>query len=338
MAGPESLRGAEKAALFLAALGEEASASIVKNLPVAQLAKLGAALRKIEKLDPESERVVLGESRRILRDPKGRDAGGGDLARRILTRALGADQADRFLGDEQEEAARASLASAPASKIAAFLSKEAPLTIAVVLRQLPAKLAAETLAALPEDRRPGALKGIAGAECAPPALVRRISLVLRKHLADPDAGGPAAAEEEDKDAGLLHAVEMLRAMGRAKGREILATIEADDPETATRIKDRLFLFEDLSHLPARSLGEVLRGVDARKLALALKGTEEAIRDKFLGALSERAAQMIREEMEYLGGARVEEIEEAQKEVRDVALQLEAAGTLNLEETDHAPAA
>ena len=337
MAGHASLRGAEKAALFLAALGEEASASIVKNLPTAQLARLGAALRKIEKLDPESERAVLGESRRILREPKGRDAGPGDLARRILTRALGADEANRFLGDEQEEAARASLAAAPASRIAAFLSKEAPLTIAVVLRQLPAKLAAETLAALPEDRRPGALKGLAGAEPAPPALVRRISLVLRKHLADPAGAGPAA-EEQDRDAGLLHAVEMLRAMGRAKGREILATLEADDAETATRIKDRLFLFEDLSHLPARSLGEVLRGVDARKVALALKGTEEAIRDKFLGALSERAAQMIREEMEYLGGSRVEEIEEAQKEVRDVALQLEAAGTLNLEETDNVPPA
>jgi flagellar motor switch protein FliG len=133
-------------------------------------------------------------------------------------------------------------------------------------------------------------------------------------------------------------VGMLRAMGRAKGREILTTIEAEDAETATKIKDRLFLFEDLARLPARGLAEVLRGVDARKLATALKGAEEAVRDRFLGALSERAAQMIREEMEYLAGARVQEIEEAQKEVRDVALQLEAAGTLNLEETEGAPAA
>src|SRR5262249_1938809 len=127
MAGRDALRGPEKAALFLAALGEEASASIVKNLPSAEIAKLGAALRRIESVDPEAERGVLGESRRLLREARSAPQAAGDLARRILTRALGADQASRFLGDEQEEAARASLRSAPASKIAGFLAKESPL-------------------------------------------------------------------------------------------------------------------------------------------------------------------------------------------------------------------
>lgn len=336
MGKPHGLRGTEKAALLIASLGEETSASIVKSLPPGQQARLGAALRKIESVDPLLERAVLDESHRILNETKSGTAEVGDLARRILTRALGAEQANRMLGDEQDEAARTSLRTASPSMLAAFLAKEKVQTIAVVLRQLPAKLAADTLVALPTEARAGALKGLAGSEPPAPALVRRIALVLKSHLASQTASAPA--EEEDREGGLDHAVEMLRAMGRAKGREILATIEAEDAETASKIKDRLFLFEDLAALPARSLAEVLRGVDARKLATALKGAEEAVRDKFLSALSERAAQMIREEMEYLGGARVQDIEEAQKEVRDVALQLEASGTLSLEETESGPAA
>jgi len=328
-----ALRGVDKAALLVAVLGEEAAASVVKTLGPAEVAKLGAALRRIEAVDPILEQAVLRESHGLLSQQVSSVPAGDDLARRILTRAVGAEATDRLLGNSQEEESRRLLRNASPAKLARLLSKEQPQTIAVVLRQIPPRLAAETLALLPDEIRGGALKSLAGSESAAPALVRRISFVLRNHLESESAGGEES-ELEPPDAGLSHAVAMMRAMGRARGREILASLDKADPGTGSKIRDQLFLFEDLVALPARSLGEVLRGVDAKKLATALKGAEEAVREKFLSALSERAAQTIREEMEYLGGARVQDIEAAQKEIRDSALQLEAAGTINLEDTEN----
>ena len=324
----QALKGSDKAALLVAMLGEETAAAVVKNLKPTDVARLGAALKKIEAVDPLLEQAILGESHRLLHEKHSEAVNVADLSRRIMTRALGTEEANRILGDPQEESAKETLRNASPAQLAALLAREQSQTIAVVLRQLPSKLAAETLAALPGEVRGAALKGLAAAEPPAPALVRRISLVLKSQLSG--GAGPGNVVEET-GGGLEHAVELLRSMGRAKSRELMTALESDDPETANRIKDQLFLFEDLGGLPAKSLGEVLRGVDARVLATALKGAEEEIREKFLGALSERAAVMIREEMEYLGGARVQEIEEAQREIRNVALQLEAAGTLNLEE-------
>jgi flagellar motor switch protein FliG len=321
------ITGIRKAAILMAVMGEEAASAVYRHLSEAELQLVTRELAELGRVSPEDTAAVLEEYGQLA-ITKDAVAGGIDFATRSLVKAFGQDAATNLLqkavrlqelGPVQLE----SLQKADPQQLARFLEGEHPQTIALILAHLDGKQASALLMKLPEPRRAECIKRLAQLRQFSPEMAEKISTVLNRRLL-------SLGEQSRKTfAGLKSVAEVMNQLQPTAAKGLLETIERDDPKTAISIRNLMFTFEDLLGVADTSIREWLGAMDKKTLAIALKGTSPDLRDHIFRAMSSRAVQMLKEDMEALGPVRSKEVTAAQQEAVTVLRTLEAAGRITL---------
>lgn len=327
-AAPQEMNGLRKAAVLLVLLGDEAAASLYKTLTEEDLRLLTQEIAELGYVSPEMAAQVLQEYHRLTITQEYLAQGGPDYATKVLVKAFGETGAKSLLDQviqAQEAVARNldTLQKADPQQLAKFIQGEHPQTIALVLAHLSAKTASLVLNLLSEKARAQAIKRLAQMQQFSPEVVQQISVVLHKKL-------EALGEQSRRLYGGVNAVaEMMNRLEPKTTKGILETIEMEDSQLAVAIRNSMFTFEDLIGVSDVGIREVLGQADKKVLALALKGAAEDLKAHLMKAMSSRAADMLKEDMEALGPARSRDVVHAQQEIVALARKLEAEGKIVL---------
>lgn len=321
---PIRLRGRQKAAILLVALGPEKAAEVFKHLRDDEIESLSLEMAKLGQVDHEQVGYVFEELAATVQAYDSLAAGGVEYAREVLERALGSERAAEIIGRLStviEMRPFEFLRRTPPEHIVTFLRSEAPQTIALVIANLHTTLAAQVLAHLPEDEQADIALRIARMSETPPDVVKEIEAVMRQKLAS------VVQQEYSSSGGVQSLAEILNYTDRPTERNVLETLTEQDAELGEEVRRLLFVFEDIAKLDDRSIQLVLREADQRDLALALRGVDAAVRERILENMSERGATLLREEMEYQPPQRKRVVEEAQGRIVAIVRRLEDAGAI-----------
>jgi len=319
-----SMSGREKIAILMVALGNEIAATVYKLLDDATIELITLEIANLLKITPDVKLEVMKEAQEVLMAREFMARGGVEYARDILERALGPERAQNLL-----TRITASLQVRPfdfmrhtdAQQVLSFIQGEHPQTIALILSYLEAPQAAMIISGLPAVMQAEVAKRIAKMDRITPEVLREVERVLERKLST------VMGQDFTMAGGIDAVVGIINNADRATERNIMEYLEENDPELAEEIKKRLFVFEDIIRLDDRSLQRVLREVDMKELGLALKGATEELRGKFFKNMSKRAAEMLQEDMDYMGPVRVKDVEESQQKGVNVVRSLEEAGEI-----------
>jgi flagellar motor switch protein FliG len=325
------LSGAQKAAAVLVQLGTDLAARVLRSMSEPEAVSLTLEVARLPNLDKDTIAEVMEEFVESVTAVRSVGQGGIDAAREILSARLGRSEAEevlsQFLGQKVDNPF-AFVEEVEAFQLVSFLQEEHPQTAALVLSHLRSSLAAEVMAQLPDERRADIARRIALLTRVDPVIVEQTAAVLQRKLAGATSVGPVALRS-----GLSSVVEILNNVDQATERRILSDLEAVDPELADRIREQMFVFEDVLRLDDRTLQRVLRQVTPKDLAVALKGVSPGLVAKVMSNISERAAADLEEEIEILGPVRLSTVEAAQTAIVRVVRELEAAGEITIARAD-----
>ena len=324
--GGSSLSGRQKAAVLLISLGAERAANVLKHLGEREVESLSAEMAALWRVRPETSAAVMREveDRLASNEEIGGGTGGPEFAREVLVQLVGTERADAIIGTvttKPESRPFEFLRRTPPEQVHAFLKDEAPQTIALVVASVHSTLAARVLAELKPELQADVAMRIATMSETNPDVIRDIEQGLRLKLAN------VVGQEFAAAGGVDALAEILNRAGRSTERNVVSAISESDQELADEIKLRLFTFEDLVVLEDRDLQLVLREVDQKDLQLALRGVDEPVVEKILSNMSQRGAEMLREDMAASAPQRKAVVEEAQGKVVAAVRRLEDAGTL-----------
>jgi flagellar motor switch protein FliG len=326
--GPTGLSQPAKVAAVMLALGADVAEALLQHLPEQEVELIAHEVVQLGSLSGEQLMSVLEEFHTEARAHRYILSGGEHYARELL-RAWRGDQADAIVDRLIAAAMQAPfnfLNYLTADDIARQLREEHPQTMAVVLSHVSHRLAAQVLAALPEEMRAGVAVRIATMQPTPPEIVARIENSLRARLSEARSAAASGGSASD---GLRELASMLNTADKDTSKGILDSIEQTDERLAKEIRAQMFVFADLMSLPDRDLQEVLRQIETAQLALALKGLEGELYDLIMRNLSERARTGLIEELELLGPTKSSEIEAARAEIATHVRQLAEEGTVTI---------
>jgi flagellar motor switch protein FliG len=324
----ETVSGIRKAAMLLAVLGEQTSAELLQQLSEEDIGKVSKEVAKITAISSEQAEAVLEEFHHISTAGDYVARGGLEVARKLLTAAFAPEVAKRLLDRltkalGSEAASFDALQKADPGQLAKFIHNEHPQTIALVLSHLNQTQAAALLTSLPAQIRADVALRMASLDQISPDVIIKIASVIGQKL-------KTLGEFSRESYGGVRAVaEMLNRLDSTSTREIITHIEQEDPNIAETIRHLMFVFEDLLMIDAMGLKELLAKVDRKILTVALKGTSEQLRNKILAEMSQRGADMLREDMDALGPIKIKEVDAAQQQIIAVVRQLEAEGVISL---------
>ncbi len=324
MTAPATMTGRQKAAVLLVSLGSDASAAIFKHLRQDEIDELTLEIAGIGHIAPDRRTAVVEEFYETAMAQEYISEGGLEYARQVLEKALGGSKADEVmnrLSSSIQVSPFEFLRRTDASQILNVIANEHPQTVALILAYLPADTAGQVISALPDDLQADVAMRIALMDRTAPEVIREIERVLERKLSS------VINQDFTSAGGLRSLVDLLNQVDRTTERTILETLEEQNPELADEVRRLMFLFEDITLLDDRSIQQVLRDVDTKELALALKGTPEEVQDAIFRNMSERAALNIKEDLEFMGPVRVKDVEEAQQKVVAVIRRLEEAGSI-----------
>ena len=320
-----ALSGVKKAAIFIAALGEEASSKVFKHLHDSEIEMVARELSALGAVPPEVGERVLTEFNEMSSAAEYVNQGGVDYARKLLERTLGVEEArrilDRVARQFKSTVGFAQLERADPQQLSKFILGEHPQTIALIMAHLHPNNAAELVSLLPEAIRVDVLTRMANLDEISPEVISQISTLIGQRLTTLGRGS------REQRGGIRAVAELFNRLDRTISKTVLESIETDAPELAVSIRNLMFVFDDLRHVEDSGLRELIQRADKKALALALKGASEEIRNRFFGNMSKRAADMMKEEIEVLGAVRLREVEKAQQEVVSVARKLEEEGLI-----------
>jgi len=320
----QNYSGVERAAVLMMLVGEEEAAAILRKLEPDEVRQLGKAMFAVADVGEPQVAHVLDD---FVARAKDRTAIGFDPRPQIetmMTRALGPDKADSVLAritPKEEVRAIDLLDWLDASEIAALIEDEHPQIAAVLIANLDPAIAADVLQLLPEAAQPDILHRIAKLGPIPPDALDMLRQVLSGRM------GGSHAPATVPLGGTREAALIMNNAKRTTEQRVMPKLAKLDRETARAIEEQMFVFDHLLELDDRNMGTLLRSVDAETLTLALKGVDEAARNRFLGCMSARAADGIRDEMEARGPMRLSEVLEAQKAILAIARDLANDGTI-----------
>ncbi len=318
--------GTQRAAILLMSLGEQDAAALLKQLDARDVQKVGAAMAELQEVSRDQMNVVLDSFIGSADAKAGIASGSQDYVRRVLTQAVGKTKADLLLDRLSTGAAGQGIEQLKwmdAKAVAQVIGSEHPQIIAIVFSHLPPEQAAQVLPLLPEQVRTEVLLRIANLSEVPQTALNELDQLVEKqtHAIPPSTvrrvGGAKTV------AGILNAME------RAQSSEELGKIQQADGELHQRIKDLLFVFDNLLTVDDRGIQSLLREVGSDALALALRGAEPEVQEKILKNMSKRAAEILKDDMEARGPVKLSEVEAAQKEIITIAQRLAEEGTINL---------
>ncbi len=324
--GLETLTGLNRVAVLLMCLGEEATAKIFQELTDEEVRQVARTMATINHIPIDVKEKVFAH----YRDAQNRFAGlfvkGEDFAKNAITATPGEQRAnfllDQFLSGTQTKSLETIALMAP-RMVAGLLEQEHPQTIALVLSTQHIEHAAEIMTHLPESIRPDVAYRIARIEKVAPEVISRIEDALHREI------GLVSGRAHKKVGGVDAVVGILNHMKNNLDAEILEEMEQHDPEMAEEIRKKMFTFENLIALDGRSLQMILREINNDSLTLALKTASEAMKEKIFANMSNRAAEMIKDDLEAMGPVRLSEVELMQQSIVKIAMKLEEEGKLVL---------
>jgi len=315
----------QKAAILLLALGPDISASILKRLSEAEVELLVAEIAHVEKLPQEVTDRVLREFYDLYEAQGYITQGGLGYAADILERALGKSKAREII-----ERLSASLEIAPfhflrnsdPNEIFSLIEDEHPQTIALVLTHLRPEQSSVILKQLGTNLRAEVVKRIALMDKTTPDIISEIESILESKVSS-----LARGQEYSSIGGIDATVKILNQVDRGTEQAILEVLEDENPQLVEEIRRNLFTFEDIINLEDRAVQRILREIDSKKLALALKTANEDLKEKVFANMSQRAGEILREDMEFLGPVRLRDVEQAQQEIVNTVRRLEEEGEI-----------
>ena len=321
----EKLTGVQKAAILFITLGPEASAGIIKRLPEAEIQKITYEIANITTVKSEQKEKILEE---FIQMNKAKDylvEGGIEYAKTLLGKALGSQRAMEIL-DKVTEATQqfrpfAIARKADASQLLNIISDEHPQTIALVLCYLQSDKAGQILSELPEDLQADVAYRIATMSSTSPAVVKEVEKVLDSKLSS------IVKSDMKVIGGVPTIVDILKQVDRTTEKNITEALERENPELAEKVKESMFVFEDIVTLDDVSIQRVLREVETKDLALALKGSSEEVANAIFRNQSKRAAASLKEDMEFLGPVRLMDVEKAQMKIVSIIRRLDEAAEI-----------
>lgn len=328
-AGTSRLHGPQKAAIALLSLDEDTAAQVLARMPDQDVRRLVEAVDNLEEIGGDIITTVLEELEKSFTNPLAIvRTGGRKYVRRLADRAFGSDRAQKLFGvPAQTNEPLQLLRTARVTALAQLLADEHPQIAAVVLTQLPSALAAKVLAEMSPDTAADLAARISDLDEIPEHAVAEASESLVRALEA--AGGLASSDQRAEFDGLAFSASIVNEMTSEAGDELLGRIGAQDEKVALRIREAMFTFEDLQRIATREMGQLLRSVQSEVLVTALQTAGPDLREHFMGALSQRAAATLREDLSAAQPKRVSEVENAQREIVEAAMKLAAEGKLSL---------
>ena len=322
----DDLAGTQRAAILLMSLGEQDAANVLKQLDAREVQKLGIAMAELKEVSREQMTAVLDTFIGVA-DSKANLAGGSqDYVRRVLTQAVGKQKADMLLDrvtTGQTGQGIEALKWMESKAVAQIISGEHPQIAAIVLSHLEPQQSAGILPLLPEDMRTEVLMRIATLNEVPQSALTELDQLVEKQA---NATPPATVR---RIGGARTVASILNAMERDKSGEELGKIEKADGDMHGKIKDLLFIFDNLLNVDDRGIQALLREVGSDTLAVALRGAEPEVQEKILKNMSKRAAEILKDDMEARGPVKLTDVEAAQKEIVVIAQRLAEEGTISL---------
>jgi len=318
------ISGPKKAAIVMVALGTEASAAIFKNLDDAEVEAITTEISTLQGVTPEMRESILQEFHQMAMAQQFISQGGLSYAQEVLEEALGPRKAREIL-ERVQNAIRTTgfnlLEGVDPSQLVSYIQKEHPQTIALLLAHIDAQHAAPILSALPQEVQVDVATRIATMESISPEVLNQVENVLSQTIKTLFGG------DVSEIGGVKSVAEILNFADRGSEKNILGNLERENPELATEIKNLMFVFEDILLLDDRSMQRLMKEVDTKELGLALKSAPEEVQEKFFKNMSSRAAEMIHDDMEFMGPVRLKDVEESQQSIVDIIRRLEDDGEL-----------
>ena len=323
--------GLRKAAVLMIILGDQISGEILREMDEEEVQAIGGEVARITSISNDQAETVLEEFYQMSMAREYVLKGGIDYAKKMLMNAFGPEHAKKLvdrlvktLGSEL--ASFDTLQKADPQQLAKFIHNEHPQTIALILSHLNASQAAGLLISLPAELRPDVALRMASLDQISPEIISKIASIIGQKLR-------ALGELSRESYGGVRAVsEMFNRLDSGTSKEILESIEQNDPKLVETIRHMMFVFEDLLLLNPDAVKELLTKVDRKILTVALKGTSDQLRNHILQVMSQRGAEMLKEDMDALGPVKIKEVDAAQQQIIAVIRQLEAEGTISLKGT------
>jgi len=314
----EQLTGRQKVAILLTTLDVDTAGQILRELEPKEVEQIALEIASLRNVSPELIQAVLQDFYQLMTAHGYIAEGGLEYATQLLEKSLGPDRARDIIERVKLLTSIRGfevLKRADPAQAASFLAKEHPQTIAFILSYLPPDQAADILSYFEQPLRVEVITRLATLGKVSPELVREIEAVVEQMAESTVQQGLAMR------GGTRLVVEILNKSTSAMAKSLLEAIEARDPALAEEIKRQMFLFEDIVLIDDRGVQRILREVDKHDLALALKVADEKVRQKIFKNMSERAAAVIREELEFMGPVRLKEVEAAQSRIVEVIRRL-----------------
>ena len=320
------LTATQKSAILMMLLGEEEASEILKNLGPKEVQHLGSAMYSVQGLDQDTVNRVLDEFLDIIKEQTSLGLGAGNYIRNVLMKALGEDKAQSVLSritPSSSDRPIEILDWMDARAISELIVDEHPQIIALIISYLDFSMGADVLNLLPDDLQPEIIRRIATLETVQPDALSELEDVMQRKF---KANTTLRASQVG---GVKAAAKIMNFTNQNMEARIMKHIGKDDKILMQSIQESMFVFETLILSDDKSLQTLLRNVETELIVLALKGADEALRDKLFSCMSSRAAANIMDEMEALGPVRLAEVQEAQKQIIAVARRLSDEGTIVL---------
>jgi len=320
--------GLRKSAILMVLLGDKLASNVFRTLPPKEVGRIAREISALGPISPETASATVEEYKKALTHRKFLTRGDSDFAQKVLSQAFGEAAGGSLLeqvmkAPAYESGQGGSPQAADPQQLAKLLEEETPQTIALVVANLGGK-GASVLANLPELLRPEVVERVAKMRHFAPEVVQRVLAVLHKKVAE-------FGREQHKTSGGVPAVaEMLKSMNASASKSILESLEVLDGDLANSVRSMMFTFEDLLDVPQAGVREVIGQADKKVLATAMKGASEEVVAHICQAMSSRAAEMLKEDMEAIGPLRARDIQAAQQQIADLARKLESEGKLTRE--------
>ncbi len=321
-----AMPGRRKAAMILAIVGPEVASEVIKHFNDEQVETLSLEMARMEKVTPEVRESIINEFHELATAQEFIAEGGVDSAKRVLEKAFGMDRADimvRKIMNAMQVMPFEFLKRTDPQQLLGFIQEEHPQTIALVLAYMPISQSSLILGKLPQDLRVEVAERIAMMDQCPPEVIRNVEQVLEAKVSSminhdlTQAGGPKAL------------VDLLNRVDRSTERLILEALTESNPELADEVKNMMFVFEDIVQLDDRAIQTILKEIEIKELATAIKGTDKTVQEKIFSNMSERATEQLKEDMDYMGPVKLRVVEEAQQKVVAVIRRLEEAGEISI---------
>lgn len=318
------LYGKQKAAILMISLGPEFSSKLFQNLSDEEIEEMTLEIANVKKVDPQLKEEIMDEFYEMCIAQDYISEGGINYAKEVLEKSLGKERAFEVINK-----LTASLQVKPfdfakkaeASQLANFIQSEHPQTIALILSYLDFEKSGQILSSLTKEKQTEVARRIATMDRTYPEIIKEVEIVLEKKLSN------VVTQDYTKAGGIDAIVEILNSVDRGTERYIIENLEETDVELADEIKKKMFVFEDITNLDATAIQRFIREVENSQLTVALKGATPEVSDLIFGNMSKRMAEMIREDIEFMGPVRLRDVEEAQQAIVNVIRRLEDAGEI-----------